>query len=198
MILHKKKVKKHDITKQRQESKHRMIKTQRVIWAKQTSFIKVGLSLEQLSKSKMNYQTAKVTQVNILRCYQKVVNHLQQNWNISFECRFCSKSFKYETPKKIHEKSHTGEKPYACHFCANSFTTKGDKNRHEIIHTNVKLHKCTQCSKTFIRKYQLVQHERIHTGEKPYTCPFCQKSFSQQGHLTNHKRLHTHSGLTVY
>ena len=171
MILHKKKVKKHDITKQRQESKHRMIKTQRVIWAKQTSFIKVGLSLEQLSKSKMNYQTAKVTQVNILRCYQKVVNHLQQNWNISFECRFCSKSFKYETPKKIHENSHTGEKPYACQFCAQSFASKGHKVQHEKIHTKQKPFECEYCSKAFVTRFNLLLHERTHTGGKPHKCP---------------------------
>jgi hypothetical protein len=45
----------------------------------------------------------------------------------------------------VHERTHTGDKPFKCRFC--------DFRSAQGGHVRI--------------------HERRHTGEKPYTCPFC-------------------------
>ena len=52
-----------------------------------------------------------------------------------------------------HERTHTGEKPYACSMCPVGFANKSDVPR----------------------------HERTHTGEKPYACSMCPRLCCMSG-----------------
>jgi hypothetical protein len=70
-------------------------------------------------------------------------------------CDTCQVAFGHRNHLIIHQRTHTGERPYACE----------------------------DCTLTFAQKNNLTRHRRVHTGEKPYHCDECVKDFTQSNVL---------------
>ncbi|XP_030402417.1 zinc finger protein 436-like [Gopherus evgoodei] len=133
-------------------------------------------------------------------------------------CPECDKSFKSNTALTIHERSHTGERPFKCPECGKGFPSKGDLKRHQKTHLGKKdaapergrslpeklqllrhqrspqapkrPYTCAQCGKSFNKSRDLRKHQRTHTAERPFLCPQCGSSFRLKQILVSHQKVH--------
>ncbi|NXI48586.1 ZN180 protein, partial [Galbula dea] len=55
-----------------------------------------------------------------------------------------------------------------CSQCGKSFATRFYRLIHQRTHTGDKPYQCSQCGKRFTENSHLLRHQRTHTGEKPY------------------------------
>uniref|UniRef100_L7LXT3 Putative zinc finger protein n=1 Tax=Rhipicephalus pulchellus TaxID=72859 RepID=L7LXT3_RHIPC len=78
------------------------------------------------------------------------------------KCLVCGYTTIYGTTMKIHQRTHTGERPF----------------------------KCDHCGKAFIHKGNLVTHVRTHTGERPFQCHLCPRVFTRKKYLAHHLNTH--------
>ncbi|CAJ1084490.1 telomere zinc finger-associated protein isoform X2 [Xyrichtys novacula] len=110
------------------------------------------------------------------------------------QCPVCAKSFKSKYYLKVHNRRHTGERPFGCLKCGKRYFRKENLLIHEIrdcskVHTFT----CETCSETFTGKEELRLHVVTHTGNMPYKCSTCSEQFMYKKNLMTHlMKVHGH------
>ncbi|XP_069464366.1 GDNF-inducible zinc finger protein 1 isoform X2 [Ambystoma mexicanum] len=108
-------------------------------------------------------------------------------------CQVCGKGLSSKTALRLHERTHTGDRPYGCTQCEARFSQPSALKTHMRIHTGEKPFSCEECGARFTQNHILIYHRRCHTGERPFMCETCGKSFASKEYLKHHDRIHTGS-----
>ncbi|NWY39338.1 GZF1 protein, partial [Sylvia atricapilla] len=109
------------------------------------------------------------------------------------QCHQCGKGLSSRTFFRLHERTHTGHKPYGCPEFFSKFSQPSALKTHMRIHTGEKPFVCDECGARFTQNHMLIYHRRCHTGERPFMCETCGKSFASKEYLKHHNRIHTGS-----
>lgn len=106
-------------------------------------------------------------------------------------CSFCGKVYNDQASHTIHQRGHTGERPYQCKECDKAFFSSKNLSRHMRIHTGIRPYKCETCGKCFQEKSHLKTHDLTHTQEKRFVCQVCFKGFTLKCSLKSHMKCHS-------
>ncbi|XP_064642411.1 oocyte zinc finger protein XlCOF6-like [Lineus longissimus] len=169
-------------TDQRQLTKHPHVKKNKQIDKEKQAH--VFLTMNPLKKFECRYCLESFQDLEDLESHKLI--HMTDE----FECLTCGKFFSAKTALTLHERVHTGERPFACKKCGKAFAQHQHLVYHEMSHTGEKPHSCLVCDKRFVHQAALNMHMRTHTGEKPYACDLCGKRFKQRQHLLYHGQTH--------
>ncbi|TKS82290.1 Zinc finger protein 574 [Collichthys lucidus] len=106
------------------------------------------------------------------------------------QCPVCGKLFVSSSGVALHQRVHTGERPFPCQVCGKRFRQNTHLREHLRTHSGERPFRCEVCGKGFIQSMHLAEHRRTHTGERPHVCPQCGKAFKTFSNLRNHKKTH--------
>ncbi|XP_068603301.1 sal-like protein 3b [Brachionichthys hirsutus] len=97
---------------------------------------------------------------------QQLVESIDKKITDPNQCTLCHRVLSCQSALKMHQRIHTGERPYRCKVCGRAFTTKGNLKAHVGVHRERPpvpvQHSCPLCHERFTNAVILQQHIRMH------------------------------------
>ncbi|KAM3958626.1 uncharacterized protein ACR2FA_007270 [Aphomia sociella] len=108
------------------------------------------------------------------------------------KCSYCDYKASNAEQVKIHERLHTGEKPYVCKECSAGFHRKSSYLQHIAIHLPDKNVQCDQCPARFKSVTLMRIHKNRHRAPQySFRCRVCDNSFARRRNVARHlQRIH--------
>ncbi|PIK48368.1 hypothetical protein BSL78_14769 [Apostichopus japonicus] len=146
-------------------------RTHRWTWGSYRIFDNLSSQASVSSKGKSGEATLKrrrrQTQIPASGRNPSVSNNAAGRTKTFFLCQFCDRPFSLKSNLKVHERRHTGERPFKCQFCPKTFVSAGEKKTHENFHTGAKPYKCRFCDRGFASTGIRGHHEAKHKQDNP-------------------------------
>ncbi|XP_045497006.1 zinc finger protein 2 homolog [Colias croceus] len=154
------------------------------------------VKLKERKERKAISQKAQYYECNLCNIRRFKIKENYDNHMLKHErskCSYCGKLSKDVYSKQLHERIHTGERPYSCKFCSKPFADPSALLRHTRTHTKDYRYVCDLCPKKFTDKSGLISHRRRHNARE-FKCDICNKLFFTKSDLAKHGiALHTGS-----
>ncbi|XP_052871727.1 zinc finger protein 177-like [Anopheles cruzii] len=107
----------------------------------------------------------------------------------SFQCTQCDKSYSTQSTLRLHERTHTGERPFVCAVCNKSYKTASLRTAHMESHIEGKTFECGICGKFLQTGMSYRNHIRRHREERCHGCDVCDKKFYTKYSLRVHQEM---------
>ncbi|XP_015241184.1 PREDICTED: zinc finger protein 62 homolog isoform X1 [Cyprinodon variegatus] len=93
----------------------------------------------------------------------KDVTYVRKGGKNMLKCSYCGRLFKFLSQLVVHQRIHTGERPFKCDECGRGFTKNSNLNLHLKMHLKNNMYqKCPLC-KSSVSISQYAAHMETHT-----------------------------------
>ncbi|CAH2062537.1 unnamed protein product, partial [Iphiclides podalirius] len=109
------------------------------------------------------------------------------------KCSFCDYRASNAEQVKIHERLHTGERPFVCGECGAGFHRRSSYLQHVAIHLPEKTVQCGQCPARFKSHTLMRIHAQRHLAPRyAFRCGACAGTFARRRNVARHlQRVHS-------
>lgn len=125
-----------------------------------------------------------------LMAYTHLVSHMKakHGWERTDKCSYCGYLALNKSILQIHERRHTGEKPFVCDHCGMGFHRRANLLQHLPVHLTTKTVQCSLCPSAFKSIRFLRTHYNKKHKQKKYTylCHICKNYFKTTGNVRMH------------
>lgn len=108
-----------------------------------------------------------------------------------YTCSICDKKLFHKRTLMMHERMHSGLKPFKCDHCDKAYVSKHSLNAHLVAEMNLRKFVCEYCPKRYNFHAEVLAHMKQCHEKRQYSCHVCGKEFGLLKYLNDHLTVHS-------